>query len=377
MTTRNHRIRFMENNFAELISASISYSSQLSSFPFDNAVNKFRSRVWKPSGYFEFSTEYDNNKIYINDGINKEITLNGSYATPALAAAHIQTQLNASSANWTVTYDVVSETYKFTISNSGSVILRLSEQTSSAWNTLGYTLTTDQTGTSFEAQEQRNHLHEKVTFDLGYNATITFFALIGPLNEVFSISNNASVVLLGSNLNQWSNPPFSVSLPITDLGAIRFLDDYDDTGYRFWRVLIEDKQNPNGPSGFSIGHLYIGDYITLSNRNINIGFEKGDIDPSDIIESEAGVLHYDTKTKYSKISSASIGLLNRSDKDVLTSMFNKLGKTTPFFISLDPLTQTTSSIDELTKYVVFSDEPKFRHIINDIYSMSMSFREVV
>ena len=50
MATRNQRIRFSENNFAETISASVTKSSELTSFPFSNAINKFRSKVWKTQG---------------------------------------------------------------------------------------------------------------------------------------------------------------------------------------------------------------------------------------------------------------------------------------------------------------------------------------
>jgi hypothetical protein len=362
MTTRNYRLRFCDNNFAELISSSISYSSQLSAFPFSNSINKFRSRVWKPSGHFLISDS--NNKIYINDGSNKTITLtNAAYTTPALLASHIQTQLNASSSLWTVTYDSAGATYKFRIQRSSSGTIRLSQTTNACWNTLGYTLATDQTGLSFWAQEQRNHTEEYAIFDLGYNASITFFAMIAPLDEVFSISTSATVKLMGSNLNQWTNPPLEETLNITDQGIYRFLDDLDDTAYRFWKISIVD-HNPNGPEGISIGH-------------ISTGFTRVSIDPSLINESESGVLHFDRKTQYTSFEVSSIQNLDRTDKDALDAMYNRLGKITPFYISYDPTNAVTTNIEELTKYVVFNQEPKFTHIVNDIFSMSLAVREVV
>ena len=69
--TRNANVRFMDNNYAELISASITYSSQLAAFPFSNAVNKFRSLVWKPSGHFLIDST--NQELYINDGAPKTV----------------------------------------------------------------------------------------------------------------------------------------------------------------------------------------------------------------------------------------------------------------------------------------------------------------
>lgn len=375
-TTRNRRIRFAENNFAQLTSQSITFTSELTAFPFTNAISNFRSRIWKPSG--QFLIDGTNDTIYINDGADKSATItNASYTTPALLATEIQTQLNAVSSNWTVTYDISGGTYKFTISNSGSVTLRLSQTTTAIWDTIGHTTSSDITSTSFIGDQQRNHTSEYATFDMGYNPTMTFFAMIGPLDEVFSISRGATVKLMASNLNLWTSPPLELTLTVTDKGILRFLDDQSDTGYRFWRISIEDKLGSQGPQGLSIGNIYIGDYRTMTNTNLQVGFEKTEIDPSNIEESESGVLHFDTKTPYMSIDGMAIGLMTRAEKDIMLELYEKLGNTTPFYISLDPILCITDELEELTKYVVFSGAPKFKHIINDTFSMSLAVRELV
>lgn len=374
MTTRNGRIRFGENNFAELITSQITYSSQLTSFPFSNAINKFRSRTWKPSGHFLIDST--NKEIYINDGADKTVSLTESaYTTPDLLATEIQTKLNASSANWTVTY--LTGTYSFKIENTGSVTLRLATTTNAIWDTIGFTTSSNLTGTIFTADQQRNHTSEYAIFDLGYNAEITLFSLLGPLNEAFNITNMATVTLSGSNLDQWTAPPFSIALVPDSKGIYKFLDDQVDTSYRFWRLDIIDKLNPAGPEGFSIGVIYLGDYLTLTNRNIGGGFGQVDVDPSEVATSESGVLHFDLKTKYRVTDGATISYLDRDDKDKLRLMFEQLGKTTPFLISLDPTLCLSDELSELTQYVVFNAEPKLRHIFNDVFSMSLSVREVV
>ena len=376
MTTRNCRIRFCENNQAELITSSIAYSSQLSAFPFSNSINRFRSRVWKHSGHFLIDSS--NNKIFIDDGSPKTITLSdGPYTTPDLLATHIQTKLNASSTNWTVQYDTLTGDYRFKISHTGTATLCFSQTSNAVWDTLGYTLTSDTAGTTFMAQEQRNHTEEYAIFDLGWNAPVTFISIIGPLNETFTISNNATVKLQGSNLNQWTSPPFEITLDVTDKGIMRFLDDYSDTSYRYFKISIVDKLNPLGPEGISIGHIYIGDYITLNQYNVSNGIDVQDFDPSTVVESESGVLHFDTRTKYGKFSNLSIGVIERDDRINLMNMYERIGKVTPFYISLDPTNQISDDIFELTKYVVFDDQPKFKHIISDLYSMSFSTREVI
>lgn len=383
MTTRNTRIRFAENNLAELTSQSIDYSSQLSSFPFTNAINKFRSKVWKPSGYFRVVTTQTNgvnanNKIYINDGSNLTATVaTGEYTTPALLCTAIASALNAVSSAWTCTYDTSGGTYKFTITHTGSATLRLSQTTDAIWEMIGFTQTSDLVGVSFEADEQRNHLYEEVIFDLGYISTVNFFALIGPLDEVFSISNSAVVKLQANNLNEWNSPPFDLTLTQNDSGYMRFLDDQTDSNYRYWRVEIKDLFNHNGNNAISIGHLYLGDYVTVTSRNVTSGFSKQINDPSTRSQSENGAIYFDRKTKYTSLNNIRLEYLSRADKDAIDEMFNYLGTTTPFYLSLDPTECITDSIHELTKYVIFDRDPIFTHIKTDTFSMSMDFREVL
>lgn len=376
MATRVPNVRFMENNYAELISASITKSSELASFPFSNAINKFRSLVWKPSGHFEITTS--NQELYINDGADKTVSITvGDYDTPDDLATQIQTDLNAASSNWTVVYDAGSGDYSFKISNSGSVSLRLSQTSNAIWDDIGYTTSTDLTGTSFTADQQRNHTDEYCIFDLGTNQSMTFFAAISPLDELFSISSNATIKLEASNLNQWTAPPLTVTLSRLDGGIFQFMDDLDDTSYRYWRFHIVDKKNPNGPEGLSLGHIYLGDYITLTSRGIGRRFTKKVVDSSDTLTSQNGSLYFNEKTKYTTLSGMNISYLPREDKDTLEQMFFDLGRTTPFYVSLDPLTNISDNLDEFTKYVVFSSEPTFNHVFSDKFTMNIELRELI
>lgn len=132
----NHRIRFMRNNLISLSVNSFTFSSETTGFEAANVLNTNRSETWKPSG--NFTIDSTNNIIYINDGSNKDIAITeGNYATPDLMATEIQTKLNASSSNWTVSYDTGGGTFKFTISNTSSVTLRLSSTTNAVWDTIG------------------------------------------------------------------------------------------------------------------------------------------------------------------------------------------------------------------------------------------------
>lgn len=372
--TANNYTRFMDNNHAALTGGQITVSSELAAFPFTNAINPFRSKVWKPSGHFEITTS--NQKLYINDGSNKTATITAAdYDTPDLLATEMQTQLNAVSSGWTVNYNSVAGEYRFSFAHASAHTLKVSTTSNAIWDTIGFTGGIDLVISTEEfALEQRNHTTEYVIFDLGYNQEITFFGLVGILGEEFSISENATINLMGNNLNDFSSPPLTVSLTVTPGGVLKFLDDVATNGYRFWKFEFEDKLNPNGPEGFSFGYLYLGDYTTVS-RNLTNGFIKRFNDPSIASESESGVIYYDTKTRYVTFENTSLQYLSQADRDTLEQMFFNFGTFTPFFISIDPLLCISEELYDFTKYVTFREAPTFTHVRGEMFSMSISFRE--
>jgi hypothetical protein len=373
MMARNHTIRFMDNNLA--IRTPNDFSSEDATYPLSNTRDNRRAKIWKPTGYFLIDAT--NRTLYVNDGVNVEIPITeGEYATPALLATEIQTRLNALSTGWTVTYS--STTFKFTIAHSGSATLRLSVTTSAIWSVIGYTTSADIVGTSWTADQQRNHMYEYIIWDLGAPRDVTFFAAIGPIGQDFSISDAATVKLQGNNINDFTSPPFDETLTRTEEGIFGFFDGESDYAYRFYRLLITDIYNTLGPSGNQISYIYLGDYLTFDNdRTVSHGYDKGQNDPSLSTESENGTTFFDTKTKHSTFNGLGLELLKRDHKDALASMFKIFGKTTPFFISIDPINLYTDNLEELTKFVYFSEEPRFRHVIKDLFSVAVSFKEVV
>lgn len=106
-----------------------------------------------------------NDRLYINDGSAVAVTLTaGSYATGALLATEVQTQLNAASSNWACTYSV--STRKFTISRSAGTAQLLwstgvaGSTARSVAVTLGFIHGTDKTAGSpyvsdFEVEPER------------------------------------------------------------------------------------------------------------------------------------------------------------------------------------------------------------------------------
>ena len=372
----NHRIRFMANNLVSLTVNAFTFSSETVGFEAINALNSFRSQTWQPSGHFEISAT--NNQIYINDGVDKTISLTvASYATPALMASHLQTKLNTTSSGWTVSYDSAGGTYKFTISNSGSVTLKLTSTTNSVWDDIGFTGSIDLTGTSFTATEQRNHTSEYLTFDLGYQAPIDFLGVIGAISSAFKISTSATVTLKGNNLDDFDSPPFTTSVSITPNGIFTFFDNTDDNRYRFWRLEIEDKFNPEGPTALQLGNVYMGSYETFTARNVGKSFSMINFDPSEISESESGVIFADERSKYRILESMPFFALDQTSRETIEELFEDVGITKAFYVSVDPQTRITSDIEDLTIFGLFVQSPKFDHVVNGLFSTNLKIREVV
>ena len=374
MNTVPSTLRIMYNNFSDIDTGRLSYSSQKAGYPISNCLNNSkRYKVWKPTGHFEITAS--NRNIYINDGVDKTVQLTiGHYATAALLVAHIQTQLNAVSSGWTCAYS--STTFKFTIANSGSVSLRFSQTSNACWDTLGYIGTSDETGTSFVADAQRNHTHEFITFNFGYNQNIKFIGLISPKQIAFPFSHSATIKIQASNVENWETPDLEEDLEIDENGAFVFLDVDNDTAYAYWRIYIEDKLNPSGPE-LQISQVYIGDYFTFPARPVNRGYSKGSFDPSEGTESMSGVRYFDTKISVDFFRSIQIDIAERDDKDGVERIFKMLGKHTPFFISIDPEKDYTDKLSETTKYVFFESEPSEVHTVRDFFTLQFNFSEAI
>lgn len=219
-------------------------------------------------------------------------------------------------------------------------------------------------------------LVEEIIYDFVYQSPVGFVGLIGPHEEEFGLTLSAVVTIEGNNVNDWTTPPFSQVLSVTDDGALAFLDtDNEPPSYRFWRITIDDSTSPG--TAVSLGHLYLGDYQTLSQRNVQKGFSRTITDPAKTFKSENGALFFDQKTKYLEFTGVSIGFLDPIDKADLEVMFSEFGISRPMFISFDPTLKVSTDINELTRFMIFRDRPFFKQIKTDVYTMALQLREHV
>ena len=255
--------------------------------------------------------------------------------------------------------------------------MKLNSTTNAIWDTIGFTGTSDLVGTSFIATEQRNHTSEYLTFDLGYQAPIDFLGVIGAISSAFKISTSATVTLKGNNLNDFDSPPFSSAVSITPNGIFTFFDTTTDNRYRFWRLEIEDKFNPEGTTAIELGNVYMGSYETFTARNVGKSFSMRNFDPSEISESESGVIFADERAKYRILESMPFFALDQSSRETIENLFEDVGITKAFYVSVDPQTRITSDIEDLTLFGLFVESPKFDHVAVGLFSTNLKIREVV
>jgi len=351
MTTRNPNVRFCQNNYAAAAAATLTASSYVSGFPLANIVDSNRAKKLLFQGAFVISST--NKKIYINDGSDKTVTLTeATYTSGTLLAAHIQTQLNASSSNWTCTYS--NTTYKFTIGRaSGTRSLRFTQTTDAAWSTLGYAQVSDtDPGTGLTAANVRIHTSEKITIDMGAAVAVNAAIIVWAADTAAHLSSLATITLKGDSVNTFTSPAVSRTITLESTGLFDMLDDLSDTTYRYWQWEFTDPTNPNGPQ-IPIHQLYMGTYVTPSEHNFSLGFSRRLVDPSESQKSVSGVTFWRRKKRYWEYSGLTANFQRDSDREDLEAMLLELGTSTPVFVCIDPLVNVSNSLGEFTKYMAF------------------------
>ena len=369
----NCAVRFMDNNLALPATARITYSSSKSGFPGTNAYDQRRSRLWITGGNFTITAS--NNKLYINDGTNKTVTLDSGNYTYAALATHIQTKLNASSTNWTCTYSTT--TRKFTITRtSGTAVLRTSQLIAPVFNSIGFATGPDDPSKPFVSDFPVNHTDEWYKADFVQPVPIQAFMACWKNGVSKAFSGDADIRVQFNNVDDWASPALEFSLTAFDRGIFQFFDD-DDTSYRYCRFWFSNPRASCGPEGFMFGNIYMGSYrtVTVSNVAPEIGAKLEDL--SKIQVAASGAEYANVKGKRRKWSSMEMQLLEASERRALQQTISRLGNTEHFYFCLDPTSAVTQDLDEATFYAKFDSEPDLKHVIRDYWTLSFDLKEAI
>jgi hypothetical protein len=160
---------------------------------------------------------------------------------------------------------------------------------------------------------------------------------------------------------------------------MEFLDDVSGgTFYRYWRVLIEDRTNGNGPTAIQMGYAYVGDYLTFTTTNLARGFDKGLVDPSTVQQTDSGREYFNKRCPYHVFGNLQVQLPLRAEKDAWEQFVNDHGRVEPFFMSIDPGLKISTDLVDLTMFVNFQTLPTSGHVYLDRFNIqNFSVREVV
>lgn len=327
--------RFCWQNFAQFIGSLYTQSSEESASPHTFALDQLRSKAWKTALGWTIVAGF-NDKIDITEGVTGDATATltaGTYATGALMAAEIQTQLNAAATDntWTCTYDAA--TNKFTIGHDNTQTGGIEWSTgpnaaTSAGRDLGYDVSADDTGAaSYAADTVSYQSRHFLTIKLPASATVKFGAVLD-----HNLTASGTVLLLGNSSDSWTSPGTTQTLSDENTAkTIRSLFFSDQT-YQWWRFEFRDVTNQVGFT--QIGLVHLGDYFQPT-RAFAVNHTVNRDELTDIQEADQGAGFQDLK------ASAKVWLINFpgvTDNDV--SSFDtmqdnrKIGR--PLFFYFDP-----------------------------------------
>jgi len=357
-------------------------SSERAAYPSSNAYDyEKRKRVWRTNGYF--NVESGSNVIVFRESVGVDLSASiivGEYESDTLFFAAIKAALEVTGdSTYTVTRDATTGKIKISsnLSGGGGIFQLITTSASfTAADLLGFDTASNLTGSSnYQADVIRIHTEEFLLWDLGYASNPTGFIAVADRNKSLKLSPNATIKLQGNWTNNWNSPAVDLTLTYQDnvIAEIN-ADGLSDIsgGYRYWRFLIEDKENSSLYVEFGAVMLGIHSDITrgcpafpltsnIQERSIVAYSEGGQT----IVARKAPTQAF--KLNWEKLDKASL--------EELEGVFNKYGKHSSFFIAMDPNSVFSTNGKTWCRLVKFQNDPTMNLISPGNWSMDWDLRE--
>lgn len=374
-------MRFFDQNYLDPdVISNATVSSEQAAFPVDNVYNfQRRSKVWRSAGCFEIDST--NNKLqfaYPTLATSSTATIpSGTYSSNSALAAAIQTAITTAqpTAYIECTIDATTKKFKFSETSGHTNTFDIEPTTS---NSITLTIGIDDSAvivgvSQYLADYLRISTGEWIKWDFGITTLPEAFFLIGPRNRPIKISPSATITLQGSETDVWSAPSFEQILTY-DPSVISLVntDGLHTEGLRYWRLKIDDLDNPNGY--VEIGALYLGTVYETTRGKAQYPFASAMIDRSETVFSEGGQTFSDTREKSQSFTLQWAGL-TIAEVEKLVEIFETYGTSKPFFIQFDPDSSFSSSGDYFTRYCKFIEPPNYQLESPGNFSLTMSIRE--
>ncbi len=371
MIDTDKSMRWMFTNLLNTGYNSFEVSSEHASYPKENMLDgSQRTKVFRFGGRFLIEEDV-NDKIYINST---------PYQIPADDYNDLNSLLTAINTLLAglASFSYGGSTNIISVSDATTFTLNLTSTTEAAWETLGFTGAADVVvtgGSNLDADEARVHWpYEEITVDFGYQASIGFVGMIHDLALEMKIPEGAEIKILGNTVNSFVAPPLEQVIPWYSTGVFKFIDDIDDSAWRYVKIRITC---PSGPFIPEIGFIYLGEYEKFTDKNIGTGFGLSHEDNSQLSQADSGAQYYNARTSPRVLSNMSVGLARPTHAALLKRIYALKGRGIPFFVALDPQSYLSDTFDEHLAYVRFTEPPRYQHILRNIFELSFNLREAL
>lgn len=378
-------IKILNENFLDLtLLANATVSSEQSSFPATNLYNaQRRSKVWRSAGYFSVTSS--NNTFVFRETALTDLTATvtvADYNSDTTFFAAIKSALETTGAStYTVERDTTTDKIKITSNGSGGggifELIWTDVSSSGFAGITGFDTSTDDTGAlNYTADELKLHTEEWVKWDFGISTNPQAFIMIGARNAPLKVSSTATIKLQANETDVWTSPSYEQTLTY-DESVISLFKAAADTGLhtqalRFWRLQIIDQDNPEGH--VEVGGLFLGDEFTAARGAVQFPLSSSWVDRSATVFSEGGQTFSDIREKTESFRLNWFGL-NIADRESFDEIFDDVGTSRPFFISLDPNAVYSTSVALFIRYVKFESAPTWRLESPGNFSSTFTLRE--
>lgn len=301
-------------------------------------------------------------------------------------AVNLQSEIQGSfDAGATVSYD--QNTGFFTFNFTSPTTIEFSDAVDSAWDILGFNRTQDVTVTSIISDEPRFVGRRELRFQFLTSLRPTTVAILNEVGTESIYSDEAFLRVQHASDNAFTTITYEKIIPRSRQGFIGDLDDESNLGSRFWRVFIEDEQNPNllpDPGTVQNGflttfyylahYLYLGDHLEIP-RGITNGFSVQYRDLSEKVQSASGVIYSNKRVKLKSFSNLGFSTLLKKDVDAIEEFILEAGTTEKFLVVLDPKAYASDNLSNLSAICTFPNLPSIDHVVKDFYDVSFVLEE--
>jgi hypothetical protein len=368
--------RILSENYLQLDTLANNFvSSEQAAFPVLNAYNaQRRSKVWRSNGYWEI-TAANQTLTFKETGLASTLSALvavDEYESTTTFLAALKAAMEAVSVD-TFTCSVDTATKKIKIQSSGTDFQIVGGTLAPV---IGFTTVPKTGALTYTADELRIHTSEWIKWDFGISSNPDAFVLIGKRNSPINISPSAVIKLQGNATDIWTAPEYEAVITYDDEIMAEFkvdgADGLADQAARFWRLLIEDTQNPNG--FIEIGALFLGKYFEPTRGAIQFPFSGAYIDRSNVVFSEGGQTYSDVRQKSDSFD-VTWSALTTAEKEAIDLIFAEQGISNAFFIAFDPKLAFSSRENYWTRFVKFESAPRYSLENPGFWTVSMSLRE--